>query len=133
MASSETTGTVKTVGYIGLGNAGYSMASNLPKNGFNVVVYDLDVEKVQKAAKEWANTVASDGSAESFKNCDMIVTMLPQGKVVREVIIGKGIAKALRPGKHNNLNLAPHMLSTYRHHHRRHLILLALRHAVSRQ
>lgn len=99
MATSETPQNVKTVGYIGLGNAGFSMASNLPKNGFNVVVYDIDIEKAQKAAREWENTVASDGSAESFKDCDVIVTMLPQGKVVREVIIGKGIAKALRPGR----------------------------------
>lgn len=99
MASAKAPKAVKTVGYIGLGNAGFSMASNLPKNGFDVVVYDIDTEKVQRAAREWRNTVASDGSAESFKDCDMIVTMLPQGKVVREVIIGKGIEKALKPGK----------------------------------
>ncbi|KAF3004069.1 hypothetical protein E8E13_002531 [Curvularia kusanoi] len=98
MATSKAFKTVRTVGYIGLGNAGFSMASNLPKNGYNVVVFDIDTEKVQKAASGWKNTVASDGSAESFKDCDMIVTMLPQGKVVREVIIGKGIAKALRSG-----------------------------------
>ncbi|KAJ8106062.1 hypothetical protein OPT61_g9788 [Boeremia exigua] len=98
MATSKAPKAVETVGYIGLGNAGFSMASNLPKKGFNVVVYDIDAEKVQKAAQEWENTAASDGSAESFKDCDMIVTMLPQGKVVREVVIGKGIAKALRPG-----------------------------------
>ena len=99
MATAKAPKTVKTVGYIGLVNAGFSMASNLPKNGFKVVVFDIDTDKVQKAAKEWENTTASDGSAESFKDCDMIVTMLPQGKVVREVIIGKGIEKALRPGQ----------------------------------
>lgn len=100
MSSSKTLKTVKTVGYIGLGNAGFSMASNLPKNGFNVVAFDIDTEKVQKAAKEWENTTASNGSAESFKDCDVIVTMLPQGKVVREVSIGKGIQKALKPGQY---------------------------------
>lgn len=99
MAALTASKTVQTVGYIGLGNAGFSMASNLPKNGLNVVVFDIDTEKVQKAAREWENTVASDGSAESFKDCDLIVTMLPQGKVVREVIIGKGMEKALRPGE----------------------------------
>ena len=99
MATPKAPTAIKTVGYIGLGNAGFSMASNLPKNGFSVVVYDIDTERVQKAAKEWKNTTASDGSAESFRDCDMIVTMLPQGKVVREVIIGKGIDKALKPGQ----------------------------------
>jgi 3-hydroxyisobutyrate dehydrogenase-like beta-hydroxyacid dehydrogenase len=91
---------VKTVGYIGLGNAGFSMASNLPKHGFRVVVYDIDSAKVQKAATEWDNTTASNGDAESFQDCDVIVTMLPQGKVVREVILGdRGIAKGLKPGQ----------------------------------
>jgi 3-hydroxyisobutyrate dehydrogenase-like beta-hydroxyacid dehydrogenase len=90
---------VKTVGYIGLGNAGYSMASNLPKHSFRVVVYDIDPDKVQKAAKEWENTTASNGDAKSFQDCDVVVTMLPQGKVVREVILGdRGIATGLKPG-----------------------------------
>lgn len=90
---------VKTVGYIGLGNAGFSMASNLPKKGFHVIVYDKDTAKVQRAAKEWENTIASDGSPESFKDCDLVVTMLPQGDVVREVVLGQnGIAKALKKG-----------------------------------
>jgi 3-hydroxyisobutyrate dehydrogenase-like beta-hydroxyacid dehydrogenase len=90
---------VKTVGYIGLGNAGYSMASNLPKHGFRVVVYDIDPDKVQKAAKEWENTTASNGDPKSFQDCDVVVTMLPQGKVVREVILGdRGIATGLKPG-----------------------------------
>lgn len=98
MATSRVSKPIRTVGYIGLGNAGFSMASNLPKSGFNVIVYDIITDRVHEAVKQWKNTTASDGSAESFKDCDMIVTMLPQGKVVREVIIGKGIAKALRPG-----------------------------------
>jgi 3-hydroxyisobutyrate dehydrogenase-like beta-hydroxyacid dehydrogenase len=90
---------VKTVGYIGLGNAGFSMASNLPKHGFRVIVYDIDSGKVQKAAKEWENTTASNGDAKSFQDCDVVVTMLPQGKVVREVILGnRGITAGLRSG-----------------------------------
>jgi 3-hydroxyisobutyrate dehydrogenase-like beta-hydroxyacid dehydrogenase len=53
MATSKAPRTVSPVGYIGLGNAGFPMASNLPKNSFNVVVYDIDTEKAHKAAKEW--------------------------------------------------------------------------------
>lgn len=133
MATLKAPKTVKTVGYIGLGNAGFSMASNLPKNDFNVVVFDIDTDKVQKAAREWKNTTASDGSAESFKDCDMIVTMLPQGKVVREVIIGKGIEKGAQtwsviiPSR-----WCEHDLINNRHDYSRHLILLTLRHPVPR-
>ena len=126
MATPRASKSVKTVGYIGLGNAGFSMASNLPKKGFNVIVYDIDTKKVQTAAKEWTNTTASDGSAESFKDCDMIVTMLPQGKIVREVIIGKGIEKALRPGQCMPRRCMVRRLKKIRHNHSRHLIVLAI-------
>jgi 3-hydroxyisobutyrate dehydrogenase-like beta-hydroxyacid dehydrogenase len=107
-ASSSTTTT--PIGYIGLGNAGYSLASNLPKAGYHLVVHDTDPSKAQKAAREWKNTTAaasaaaSDGSssnglASAFANCSMIITMLPQGKIVREVLLGaSGIAPSLKPG-----------------------------------
>lgn len=90
---------IQQIGYIGLGNAGFSMASNLPKAGFKLVVHDADSTKAERAAKEWPNTVASHGKPEAFSGCEVIVTMLPQGKIVREVLLGsQGIAKALKPG-----------------------------------
>lgn len=91
---------VKTVGYIGLGNAGYSMASNLPKAGYSLVVHDADAAKAERAASEWKNTTASHGKPEAFADCEVIVTMLPQGKIVREVLLGKnGIAPGLKAGE----------------------------------
>lgn len=99
MPPTNTSPTTKTVGYIGLGNAGYSMASNLPKSGYNLVVHDADSSKAQKAASEWKNTTASNGEPSAFADCEVIITMLPQGKIVREVLLGpKGIASALKPG-----------------------------------
>lgn len=90
---------VQKVGYIGLGNAGFSMASNLPKAGYKLVVHDADSAKAERAAKEWQSTIASGGKAEAFADCEVIITMLPQGKIVREVLFGQnGIARALKPG-----------------------------------
>lgn len=90
---------VKSVGYIGLGNAGFSMASNLPKSGYKLVVHDIDEAKVAKAASEWKNTTAAKGRPEAFADCEVIVTMLPQGKIVREVLLGEGgLARDLKPG-----------------------------------
>ena len=89
----------ENVGYIGLGNAGFSMASNIPKAGYKLIVHDADASKVQKAAKEWPNTTAWNGKPEQFKDCEVIVTMLPQGKIVRDVLLGKdNIASGLKPG-----------------------------------
>lgn len=75
---------IKTIGYIGLGNAGFSMSSNLPKNGYNLIVHDLDQEKVKRAT-QWTNTTAANGP-ESYKDCDVIITMLAHGGIVREVL-----------------------------------------------
>lgn len=99
MPPTSTNPATKTVGYVGLGNAGYSMASNLPKAGYNLVVHDADLSKAQKAASSWPNTTASNGSPSAFAACEVIITMLPQGKIVREVLLGpQGIASALQPG-----------------------------------
>lgn len=99
MATNSAPG-VKNVGYIGLGNAGFSMASNLPKAGYKLVVHDADTSKAKRAASEWKNTTASNGDPEAFADCEVIVTMLPQGKIVRDVLLGKnGIASALKPGE----------------------------------
>lgn len=75
------------------------MASNLPKAGYNLVVHDIDTAKVEKAAKEWKNTTASHSDPAAFKDCEIIITMLPQGKIVRDVLLGKdNLARDLKPG-----------------------------------
>lgn len=91
---------IETIGYIGLGNAGFSMSSNLPKNGYILVVHDIDQEKVKRATR-WKNTTGAttlDGKAdpEAFKDCDAIITMLAHGGIVREVL--QGIIPALKEG-----------------------------------
>jgi 3-hydroxyisobutyrate dehydrogenase-like beta-hydroxyacid dehydrogenase len=91
---------VKTVGYIGLGKAGASMASNIPRAGFHMVVRDADPERETTFAQQNKNTTVAGPGADGFKDVDVLVTMLPQGKVVREVVLGEGgIAKALKPGE----------------------------------
>ncbi|EXJ95670.1 hypothetical protein A1O1_00792 [Capronia coronata CBS 617.96] len=89
---------LKTIGYIGLGKAGASMASNIPRAGFRLIVRDVEHAREQKFAEENPNTSVAEAGPEGFRDCDVIVTMLPQGKVVREVVLGEtGIAKGLKP------------------------------------
>lgn len=90
-----------TVGYIGLGNAGYPMAANLPKAGFKMIVRDVDPEREQKFVKQFPDDakVAAEGE-DAFKDVDVLITMLPNGKVVRDALLGeKGVAKGLKPGQ----------------------------------
>ena len=87
------------VGWIGLGNAGMSMASNLANSGFKLIVRDADSDRQQNFAKTKAGTVEVGNTPEAFSNADIIVTMLPNGKVVRDVLLGHdGIAPALKRG-----------------------------------
>lgn len=76
------------------------MASNLPRTGFHLVVRDADHAREEEFAQKYPNVTVAGTGADAFKDCDVVITMLPHGKVVREVILGEnGIAKGLKPGK----------------------------------
>ncbi len=89
----------KIIGYIGLGNAGYPMAANLPKAGFNLIVMDADPTRAQKFAEEHNSAEVATEGQNAFKDVDVLITMLPNGKVVREALLGEqGYARGLKRG-----------------------------------
>src|SRR5689334_13682493 len=71
--------TIKTVGFIGIGNMGRPMAANLIKGGFDLVAYDTDIDRAAKFAEECDGDCAAT-LADLGKRVDAIVTMLPTGK-----------------------------------------------------
>lgn len=88
-----------TLGWIGLGNAGFPMAANLGKAGYHMIVRDADSSREEKFVKEYPQCKAAVSDEKGFQDCDIVVTMLPNGKVVQDVLIGvKGIAQNLRSG-----------------------------------
>ena len=75
---------MKNIGFVGLGNMGFKMASNLLKNGYKVFGYDID-EKLTDALCD--KGLIKNVSLESFsKNMDIIITMLPNGNIVENVL-----------------------------------------------
>ena len=66
------------IGFIGLGNMGGPMAANLAKAGHNVTGFDTAEVKV--AGVEMAAT-----AAEAAADRDVVITMLPNGKILRAV------------------------------------------------
>jgi 3-hydroxyisobutyrate dehydrogenase len=72
------------VGFIGLGNMGWPMARNVAKAGFALTVRDADRVRQQRFADEYGCSVGDDPSA--FRSADVVVTMLPTGRIVREVM-----------------------------------------------
>lgn len=96
-------GPAKTVGYIGLGNAGYPLASTLARAGYSLVVRDADPERAKRFAQEHNNAKAANDSPDAFSDVDVLVTMLPNGEIVRSVLLGSsdepgGMARQLKDG-----------------------------------
>jgi len=71
------------IAFIGLGNMGGPMAANLVKAQHQVMAFDLSAAAVDAAVDKGAKKVGS--VAEAVKGAEVVVTMLPAGKHVREV------------------------------------------------
>jgi 3-hydroxyisobutyrate dehydrogenase len=69
-----------TIAFIGLGNMGGPMAGNLVKAGHKVTGFDLVPASCEAAKAEGVAIAAS--AAESVKDADVVITMLPAGKHV---------------------------------------------------
>ena len=86
-----------TVGFVGVGNAGWPMAANLVAAGFTLLVYDADGERAARFAAEVGAGAAAELS--ELAAVDTLFTMLPDGNVVRSVLFGpERFAEQLAPG-----------------------------------
>lgn len=86
-----------TVGFIGLGVMGASMASNVLKAGFALVVNDVRHEAAEshlKAGAQWADTARAVA-----ERSDVVFTCLPSLAAIEAVALGPdGILAGIRPG-----------------------------------
>ena len=73
----------KRIAFIGLGNMGGGMAANLVANGYKVEAFDLDSAALGRAKLSGCGTHTSINAA--LDSADAVVTMLPDGKIVRSV------------------------------------------------
>jgi 3-hydroxyisobutyrate dehydrogenase len=71
------------IAFIGLGNMGAGMASNLAKVGQDVAAFDLSAPALERARASGC-TVASS-SAAAVEQAEVVITMLPAGAHVRQV------------------------------------------------
>lgn len=72
------------VGFIGTGTMGTPMAANLVKKGFAVTLHDAQPGRAAAVALQLG--CAAAGSLRDLAGCEFVVTMLPDGKVVQEVL-----------------------------------------------
>ncbi len=86
---------MQKIAFIGLGNMGCPMASNLVKNNQDVCGFDLSKEAMslfEKAGGKLAET-----ASEACRDAEVLIIMLPSGKHVADLLSSKFIAK-LKPG-----------------------------------
>jgi len=87
----------KVVGFLGLGNMGAPMASNLLKAGFSVVVWNRTESKARPLLEKGA--VWADSPQRVAEKSDVVITMLADAHAVREVLLGPdGVAASNRRG-----------------------------------
>ena len=87
-----------SVGFIGLGNMGAPMARRLAAAGYSLVVADKNPDAVSGFAADTHCRQAADLVALGAA-CPAIITMLPDGHSVREVVLGKnGLASGMQAG-----------------------------------
>jgi len=86
------------VGFIGLGNVGGKLAGTLQRNGYRLVVLDLDKSAAQKfldAGAEWA-----ESPRDLAERADVIITCLPSPTAVSTVMeADDGVLAGLDAGK----------------------------------
>ena len=85
-----------TVGFVGLGRMGWPMAANLARAGYPLVVRDADRDVEVRFADELG--AASGQEAGAFASAGVVITMLPDGRVVQDAILADGLADALGSG-----------------------------------
>jgi 3-hydroxyisobutyrate dehydrogenase len=87
----------KTVAFIGLGQMGRPMSGHLAKAGHRIRAFDASPDILAAVAAETGATACAS-AADAAKGADLLITMLPDGKTVRHVLLDAGAAAALARG-----------------------------------
>jgi 3-hydroxyisobutyrate dehydrogenase len=80
---------IRKVGFVGIGNMGAPMATHLVRKGFDVTVFDIRPE-ITKAFVAQHGGKAAATLIDAAHGMDAVITMLPDDKVVRKVVLGEG-------------------------------------------
>ena len=93
---------VKPIGFVGLGMMGTPMVKRLLGAGHQVALADADPNRLAELGTEKGTSVPESLAAVGAGS-DVVVTMLPNGRIVRDVVLGRdgandGLAAGLAEG-----------------------------------
>lgn len=83
------------IAFLGIGLMGAPMTRNLLKAGFPMTLWNRTAAKCEPFAGQ-ARIAASPQDA--VRDADLVITMLENGDVVDQVLVGQGVMDAARPG-----------------------------------
>jgi 3-hydroxyisobutyrate dehydrogenase len=87
------------IGFIGLGVMGLPMAGHLARAGYPLAAYDINGEALKRLQQAHPAARLADSPQAVASNADIVITMLPSGREVRQAALGeKGILKGFRTG-----------------------------------
>lgn len=97
---SKTTGSdhgqLRRLAFLGTGLMGAPMARRLLAAGHQVTVWNRDLIKAQALVSDGA--VLAETAAAAVKDCEIVFTMLSDGRAVDAVLFDNGVAEALAKG-----------------------------------
>ena len=86
-----------SVGFIGLGNMGNPMASNVLKNGFPMTVFDQNPKTMESLVQ--AGTKAAASAKQVAESAEVILTCLPGSPEVEGLYLDQGgLVELAKPG-----------------------------------
>lgn len=85
------------IGFIGLGIMGMPMAKNLLKSGLSLKVFDINPVNIDQIINYGA--IKATSIKEVVHNCDVVMTMLPNGPEVTSVVVSDdGLLNHMKSG-----------------------------------
>lgn len=87
------------VGFIGIGKMGYPMAGRIAAQGYPLHVYDVSAAALEAICSQ-TSARAAKNLADIGRNCEAVILMLPDSKVVKKVLFGdqEALTAHLMPG-----------------------------------
>ncbi len=91
--------TIKTLGFIGIGNMGSRMVPHIASTGIAIHIYDINEDVSSNLARTHNNIIVENDEAAVAKAADAVITMLPAGPDVKECALGEtGLVEGFSKG-----------------------------------
>src|SRR3979490_3356777 len=78
-----------TIAFIGLGMMGRPMAARLAEAGFRLRLFDISQKAISDFVGAHPSALATASPKAAAQGADALITMLPDGKVVREARVAR--------------------------------------------